>query len=58
MPSKIGELPCYKIATTRLDEQDFKALKLAVYKSNMNQAEYIRRIIRQHLNTNVETPVA
>jgi predicted DNA binding CopG/RHH family protein len=59
MPAKIGELPCYKAVTTRLDERDFEALSLAVSKTNMNQTQYIRRLIRQHLNiNNTETPAA
>lgn len=58
MPAKIGELPCYKAVTTRLDERDFAALSLAVNNLNTNQTEYIRRIIRQHLATNAESPAA
>jgi predicted DNA binding CopG/RHH family protein len=58
MPARIGELPCYKAVTTRLDERDFEALTQAVNNLNTNQTEYIRRIIRQHLATNAESPAA
>ncbi len=58
MTAKIGELPCYGVVSTRLNERDFEALKLAVRNSSMNQTEYIRRIIRQHLAAKAETPVA
>ncbi len=58
MPVKIGELPCYKAITTRINERDFKALSLAVSKSTVNQTEFLRRIIRQYLATNAETPAA
>lgn len=59
MPARIGELPCDKAITTRLNERDFKELSLAARKVNMNQTEFIRQIIRQHLKmNNAETPVA
>jgi hypothetical protein len=58
MPARIGELPCYKSVTTRLDQQDFEALTLAVRTSAMSQAHFIRYVIRQHLNTKAKPPVA
>ncbi len=57
MPPKIGELPCKKTVSTRLDERDCEALNLVVSKSSVNQAEFIRRLIRQCLITNAEPPV-
>mgnify|MGYP001506446745 CR=1 FL=1 len=58
MTAKIGELPCYGVVSTRLNERDFESLKLAVSQSTMNQTEYIRRIIKKHLAANAETPAA
>lgn len=58
MPPKIGELPCKKTVSTRLDERDCEALNLVVSKSDVNQAEFIRRLIRQHLFTIEKPPVA
>ena len=58
MPTKNGLLPCYRTITTRIDERDFEALSLAVSKSTVNQTEFLRRIIRQYLATNAETPAA
>ncbi len=57
MRPRISELPFSKIVSTRLDERDCEALNLVVSKSSVNQAEFIRRLIRQCLITNAEPPV-
>ncbi len=58
MRPRIGELPFSKTVSTRLDERDCEAFNSVVSKSAMNQAEFIRRLIRQCLITNAEPPAA
>ncbi len=58
MLAKIGEFPHSRIVSTRVDENLFQALNQAATHSNFNQAELVRRSIRQYLATNVETPAA
>lgn len=58
MPAKLGQLLVGEIVTTRINIQDFEALSLAVEKSKTNRTDFLRRMIREHLATKAETPVA
>lgn len=58
MRPRTSELPFSKIVSFRIDERDFEALNSVVSESNMNQTEYFRRLIRQHLLTIEKPPVA
>lgn len=59
MPKRLGQFVNDQVVSTRLDEQNFVALKLASHRASLGQAEFIRCAIREKIAAiYAETPAA